>query len=277
MDAAKVDLLVDAYQTTLATARQRFGNGSETRIALAIVAENARAARQRLVTEAARGDLATTRLDKFLAEAAPADLVGKSLAASEKKLLAAAQLVMQWVINTALGVAAPPVIAGVLGVVATLTGLLHGVGQAIGLGIAAVAIGGFAVLSRYPHLIGHAVRAAGQGATGVRESLEWSADRFTSAVLTAGQLGLGAERLVDEALRPVAQQFFGNSPRPPGWEQASKARKTAQGILYVASGIVAVCGIIVILGVYDGLLEGLEGTPLDPTPTPTTSCLFGDC
>jgi hypothetical protein len=47
-------------------------------------------------------------------------------------------------------------------------------------------------------------------------------------------------------------------PSPPGFEIARYARTAAQGVLYGTSLLIAVCALIVGIGIIDGFSEGVE-------------------
>jgi hypothetical protein len=256
VDAAAVDKLVDAYQGTLAQARDSFGEGWEARVVVATVAENARAARQRLVTSVPGGEALTSRLDTFLEEAQKMDVVGRWLRAVQNYAAGAAKKLAGEVMRAALGVSALPTISAIGGLILAVGGILQGIGRAIGGAVALLILGAIAFASRYPHTLVHVGRLVPRAAAGLQAQTQWVANRFTAAVQTADTLGRGAEALVEQTLGQPARSFFGGG-RPPGWEVSSRVRGIAKGVLYCAVVVIVVCLVVIGVSIVSSVSEGL--------------------
>jgi hypothetical protein len=262
MDERSLNQLIDGYQLTLARARETFGDGLESKVVIATVAENARMARQGLVTAVPGGDALVGRLDTFLQEAEKMDVVGRWLKDARAYATGAAKKLIGEVGGQALGLSAAPMISGIIGLVLTVSGVLHGIGRAIGGGIAVLVLGLIYFASRYPHVIVRGAQIAPSVAKGLGSDVQWATNGFLAAVQTADNLGRGAEALLEQSLAVPARAFFGGAGlQPPGWDLPPKVRGIAKTILYSVVGFTLLCGVIMCFGIVEGFSEGVENAP----------------
>jgi hypothetical protein len=236
VDASTVDGLVDAYQRSIDRARTQFGTGPETRVVVAAVVENARAARHRLVTSVAGGDRATGRLDTFLAAAEQDDVLGKLFTKARSYATSAAKSATTWAAKQAAGVSAGPSFAAIVGGVLVVAGFIHDIGRGIGAILALVLTAALAIFMRNPGMGSRVLVAGAQTMPGAMQSgYEWTADTFTKALTTVDRLGRGATTILDETIAEPSRRFFGPGASYPGAGVASLTRNAAKTVLYGAT------------------------------------------
>jgi hypothetical protein len=285
-DATTVDQLVNAYQATLAAAREKFGGGLDMGLVVAAVTENARAARQRLTTEVPGGDKLTGRLDKFLEEAAKTDKVGDWINRAKNAAETVSKNVATYVFYQAVGISALPTGAAIVGAILTAilnaTGALTEAGQVIGGGLAVVAAAVAALAAVNPAVASWAARQAALRVPGTAQvAAQWATNGFLNAVRTANNVGRDAEQLLNAKLAGPATNFVagplwllsGSQPQLPGWGVASQVRSTAKTVLYTSTAIIIVC--LLIIG--GGILEGCQERSNQMTETCTTFYLGQPC
>ncbi len=258
VDAGTVDGLVEAYQATLGRARDELGEGWETKIVVATVAEHARATRQRLVTSVIGGDELVARLDRFIESADSADVVGHLIKAGKSYATDASKKLVKEIVSVTLGLSAAPTITAVVGAVLAFAGVLDGFGKAIGGGIAGLIIAVILMMQRNPAALGRLTSILPSTGRQIGAGLEWASTSFISAVRSADGLGRRAEPLVNETLTPASRAFYGSVGRPPGFDVPARVRGAAKTILYMAAAVIAGCLLIVGIGIANGISDGMQ-------------------